>query len=73
LVDRIAKSAEIARSAMVVPELPLGALRAVEDELVVRVEIGAPALLIGGQPAVAALGALWDQSDLFGAHCRGPE
>jgi hypothetical protein len=38
-------------------ELALGALRAVEDELVVGVEVGAPAVLAVGWPAFAALDA----------------
>jgi hypothetical protein len=53
-----------------VPELSLRALRAVEDQLVVGVQVGAPAVLVRRQPDLAALGALWDEGNLFGAQVR---
>jgi Family of unknown function (DUF5681) len=49
-------------------ELALCALPAVEDELIIGVEVGAPPVLVGRQPHLATLGALWDQSDLLRAH-----
>jgi hypothetical protein len=51
-------------------ELPLCALRAVEDHarrLVVG-EVGGPALLVGRQPEGIALSAARNQRDLLGAH-----
>jgi hypothetical protein len=49
-------------------EFALRTLGAVEDELVVRVEVCAPAVRIGGQPNLAALGAPWDEGNLLNAH-----
>jgi len=37
--------------------------------LIVCIEMRLPAFVIGGEPAFAALGALRNQRDLFGAHC----
>src|SRR6266542_1248227 len=54
--------------ASVVAERALGAARAVQDELVVDAERGAPALLVGRQPRPLALGALRDLSDVLGSH-----
>jgi hypothetical protein len=53
-----------------VAELPLSAPRAVERQFrrLVVCQVGLPALFVGRQPHLAALGALRGQSDLFGAH-----
>jgi hypothetical protein len=49
-------------------ELSFSALRAEEDELIVRVEVSLPAVLVGWQPDLATFRAPWDEGDLFGAH-----
>jgi hypothetical protein len=36
--------------------------------MLVTTEVGAPALLVGGEPGSAALGALRDQGDALGVH-----
>jgi hypothetical protein len=51
-----------------VVELPLGAVRAVEDELGIGVETAPPALVLSRHPDVAALGALRYDGNLFGTH-----
>ena len=55
---------------LVIAELPLGALRAVEGKLR-RLVVGMPrlpALLVGGKPACIALGATRDQCDALSFH-----
>ena len=47
---------------------PAPRTRAVEDQLVLGVEIRTPAILVLGQPDLATLGALRDDRDLLGAH-----
>jgi hypothetical protein len=51
-------------------ELALSTRRAIEDELVICVEIGTPAVLVRRQRHLTALRALWDLGDLFGSHGR---
>jgi hypothetical protein len=48
-------------------ELPLGAVRTVEDDLgrVIVGEVRLPASLIAGQPDLPALSALRNESDFF--------
>ncbi len=49
-------------------DLPLGAVRAVEDGLGIGVEIAPPALALSRHPDVAALRALRYDCYLFGDH-----
>jgi hypothetical protein len=57
-------------SCLVVAELPLGAIRAVERELrgLIVGEVRLPAVLVRRQPDRATLGALRDCRDAFGTH-----
>jgi hypothetical protein len=51
-------------------ELPLNAVRAIEDDLrrLVVGEVRAPAVLVRRQPTGIALLAVWDQRDALGTH-----
>jgi hypothetical protein len=65
LLAKDALAAQRRRRDLGVAELSARAIRAVEDQLVVRVEVAAPAVLVGEQPDLAALRALRDEGDLL--------
>jgi hypothetical protein len=66
--DAVCISGRLSGVGLLVVELALGALRAEDDELIVRIEVGTPAISVKWQPYALALLSLRDQRDWLSAH-----